>query len=268
MCKIHFGLKKSLNHSIASLPDKVFCEPLLELYRNLPGGTSTYWAPLTRDTRSYRELDRTLAMLPAALITMIKRACTMPSLPTSRTFLAERRGIGTLQTYIARLRSVLNKLLAHNTENEYSDDLNRLAGVRDEYNLELEFPSNQFENGFHRGFGHCLNTLENDLCELREMVQNHMDNRGDIVPLVYECRKIARKANLLRWTVNVFLEICVPLVTENWTLGAADAENALISVETTIARGRHRLNDLVCLASSFWRHKTVCSALEKLQRNN
>jgi len=266
-CKVTFGLKKSLSRrSVCSLPPRVFCEPVVEIFRDLPGSASNTWCPMTRDSLSYRELDQTLLMLPSVLVTVVRRVCSFITFPTTRKHLAERRGIGALQTYLGRLRAAIDRVNYRDPSRDYQDDLERLADIRDEFCLELPFPSSQFENCFHRGFGHAMATIENDLCELREMAQNPKRQKSDLVPLIYECRRILRKANLLRWAVNVFLEICLPLTCEHWKTAASDPENALLSAESVVLQSMDRLKELSCLASAFWHHKTVCSALEKLRR--
>lgn len=235
------------------------------MYRNIPGASTAVWAPVVANADLYKDLQIALGRLPLTLVTTVKRACSFKSLPVSRHFLKKRSGCSLLQSYIGNLRRTISNLCAAQSAATAEDD-DRTADAHDEVAFVLSFPTTDFEFALHRGFGHALDALENDLCELREMLQNEKTCKSDVAPLIYECKRILRKANTLRWLVRVFVFTCLPFLTGEWALQADETDVLRTSVDSCLTRGRRRLDARHrCLAGEFWHHPTVYSVLQKIR---
>lgn len=239
-------------------PDRLFGNAVLEIYRDVPGGSSVIWAPLPDSSADLDELQQTLGNLPLLLVTVVKRSCSFKDIPVSSRFLVRRNGCSLLISFIAKFRHIMARLNRHTV-------VCRCVEAQDEVNFTLKFPDSNFEHCLHRGFGHALDTLENDLCELREMLQNEKPAKSDVTPLVYECKRILRKANLLRWVVCVFLYTCVPLLNGQWLRAAGDCDDLKTAVDQSLLQGTRQLQLLGSLPEQFWHHPQVLSVLEKVR---
>lgn len=249
----------SLSRGLTEVPpDGLFGNVVLELYRDLPGGSCVIWAPLPECAGSYDELQQMLGRLPQLLVTVVKKSCSFKEVPVSRRFLAKRAGCSLLLSFVATFRQVMSRINRPHV-------VGRCVTAHDEINFSLTFPGGNFENCFHRGFGHALDTLENDLCELREMLQNEKPGKSDVAPLIYECKRILRKANLLRWAVCVYLFTCLPLLNGQWIRTADGTETLKTTIDQSLRQGQRLLESLTSLPEQFWHHPHVFSVLERIR---
>lgn len=250
-CKVSLASKIALSRDRfdRDLPS-VFSGSLLEIYQNLPGTPAVTWSPQLSSVDLYKDLLLALDQLPELLLTTLKRSGTFKTTPVTAEFRAKRQGLSLLQAFIAQWRSLITRQQPNLPDPDF------LSGLRDEFNFTLAFPGAEVDHSLHRGFGHALDTLENDLCELKDMLTS-----ADVASVLYNCRRILRKANLLRWTVSVFLYTCVPLIEQAWPRTASLQQ----SLDLCVLRGFARLEQLECLVERFWSHRKVQSALTSVQ---
>lgn len=251
-CRVSLPATCSLtNHrSHRDIPRRLFVGTLLEIYRDVPGSPTVFWKPNPDNADVYADLKNTLDQLPRLLVTVVKQYCGANRGPSAE-LSSQRRGSSLVQSFVAQLRCLSSR---HQPDRPSPDSV---TDVKDELYFVASLPTEDVDFSLFRGMGHALNSLENDLSELSEMLQSERNRPSDVASVVYDCRRILRKTNLVRWVICVYLYTCLPLLNYAWS----SQENLRDHVHYCVQTNLDRLGQLDCLVHPFWNHRAIDSAL-------
>ena len=251
-CRVCLAVRTSLSNDRQRRSGNLFSGLLFEIYRNCPGSPPVFWKPSPEHADFYSSLKKSLELLPRVLVTVVKRSCNVreKAVPYS----TRRQGSSLVHLLVHQIQQLNSRPPPTQPTQEI------LTEVRDELTFVATFPTTEYDYSLYKGLFHAMTSLENDLQELREMLLNERNNQSDVAAIVYDCRRILRKANLIRWVVSVFLYTCLPLLNQPWSSPQNDLQEHLLY---KVRQGLERLGQLECLVQPFWNHRSVKSALRE-----
>ena len=245
-CRVCLAVRTSLSNDRARRGG-LFSGILFELYRTASTSPPVFWKPSIEEVETYVNLQQTLESLPRVLATVVKKSCSA----SDKSYEARQRGTSLLHLLIDQLHRLNSRVQTRKIAHDVLKD------ARDELTFIASFPTTDYDYSIFNGVGHAAITLENDLRELREMLLNDRPKQTDATAIVYDCRRILRKANLLRWVMCVFLYTCLPLFNQPWSLPQPNLQE---HIQYRVRQGLDRLRQLECLVQPFWNHRAVKSA--------